>query len=367
MYTWSRAGRPDAPARGALKPRWKWLQGKRERRPPGLSLHSSAPVFVSWGMGEARGHHFVSQCYLKRFTHNGSKKSKLWVCDLGTGTRFQTAPANVAKQRDFNLIEGLPHGELEGRLSIFEGSVDGALDTIEVDRSLKNEDAWVHVLNLTTLFAVRNPRLRESMHGFQEQIATRLVDLMLSTPQNWESQKRQAMEAGYIDPNTSVTYAQMKDFHERGEYTIKFANATHIATEFHVFEPVLKTMVARKWNLFVAEPESGDFITSDHPVCLMPMDPLPTGSLYGVGYGMAKTMVYFPITRNIAAIGTFEDGGNVVSARQETVAQLNTPALHHATRQVFAPDGNAPVIGKGGSITSIGDAAAMTLAFRGRG
>ena len=315
-------------------------------------------------MGEARGHHFVSQCYLKRFTFNGSKNSRFWVCDIGTGRSFQTAPANVAKQRDFNLIEGLPPGELEGRLSKFEGAVDGALNAIEVDRSLQNKDAWIHVLNLATLFAVRNPRLRGSMQGFQEQVTARLLDVMLSTPQIWESQKRQAMEAGYIDPNTSVTYAQMKDFHERGEYTIKFANATHIATEFHVFEPVLQTMVARKWNLFVAEPDSGGFITSDHPVCLMPMDPPPAGRTLGVGHGMARTIVYFPITRNLAAIGAFEDGGNIVSARRETVAQLNTLAVHRAARQVFAPDRNAPLVDEKGLITSIGDAGSLTSAGR---
>lgn len=315
-------------------------------------------------MGEARGHHFVSQCYLKRFTYNGSKKSKLWVCDLATGTGFQTAPANVAKQRDFNLIEGLPAGELEGRLAVFEGAVNGALDRIERDRSFDDTDAWIHVLNLATLFAVRNPRLRENMRKFEVQILERITDLMLSTPQIWESQKRQAAAAGYLDPDTGVTYAQMKDFHDRGDYTIEIPTARHIEREFHVFEPIPKTMVDRKWDLLLAEPGSGNFITSDHPVCLLDFDTPPEGSPLGVGYGMTKTLVYFPITRGIAAMGTFEAGGNVISASKEKVARLNTLVLHTASRQIFAPDGNAYIQGKGGSIVPIGDVALMHAAQR---
>lgn len=306
-------------------------------------------------MGEARGHHFISQCYLKRFTHNGCKNSKLWVYDLNAGCGFHTAPANVAKLRDFNLIEGLRHGELEGRLSGFESVVNEALNVIERDRSLTDADAWLHVQNLAALFAVRNPRMRGSMQDAQERIIKKVTDLMLSTREIWESQVKQAVEAGAMKPNQNVTYEQAKDFHERGQYTIHIANAHHIATEFHVFEPVLRTMVGRQWTLFLAESDSS-FITSDHPVCLMPMGPYTTGAMRSVGYGMTETMVYFPITRGIAAMGAFEGGGSVVNATREKVAQFNTLLMHHANRQVFAPDGKAPVIGKSGSVVSLGEA-----------
>lgn len=106
-------------------------------------------------MGEARGHHYISQCYLKRFTRNRNKKSKLWVCNLVSGDSFSTVPANVAKERDFNRVAGHPPGALDNWLSIFEAQANKALDKIEQTRSLQDFDAWLQVLNLVALFAVR--------------------------------------------------------------------------------------------------------------------------------------------------------------------------------------------------------------------
>lgn len=217
-------------------------------------------------MGEARGHHYISQCYLKRFTRNGSKKSQLWVCDLANGHSFSTVPANVAKERDFNRIEGLPPGELDNRLGVFERAADKALDMIEQTRTLENFDAWLHVLNLAALFAVRTPRMRESVREFHERVARMMMDVTLAKPERWESSMRQAREAGHLPAESSVTYEQIKDFHDRGEYTLSVSTTHHIGLEFHVFEPVLRTLVSRKWTLYVAAPDSGGFITTDTPV-----------------------------------------------------------------------------------------------------
>lgn len=294
-------------------------------------------------MAEAHGHHYVSQCYLKRFTSNGSKNSRLWVFDLLDRREFMTKPSSVAKQRDFNHIEGRPIGELENSLSAFESKVNDALDTIEKMRSLEDEEAWIHVLNLIAMFAVRNPRNRAQMQKFREQSAKILMDVMVSTPELWEAQKRKATAAGYIDPNTAVTYEEAKDFAKRGEYTIQVPTASHIGTEFHVFEPVLRTMVARKWSLLIAPPESGGFLTSDHPVCLFNSSGEPPSLIYSPGYGMTETTVLFPVTRDLVAIGTFEKGGGVTTINADQMALINGQVMHFARRQVFAASDKANV------------------------
>src|SRR5258708_662132 len=71
----------------------------------------------------ARGHHWVSQTYLARFTADGHKDSKLYIVDLDQRKVFSTTPANVCKQRDFNRVESadLPPDALETGLSQFEG------------------------------------------------------------------------------------------------------------------------------------------------------------------------------------------------------------------------------------------------------
>jgi hypothetical protein len=200
---------------------------------------------------------------------------------------------------------------------------------------LEDKDVWVHVLNMASLFAVRNPRLRESMRRFREQTGRIIADLVLATPERWESQKRRAIEAGYIDPRTSVTYEELKDFHRRGAYTIEVPTTSHIRAEFHVFEPVLRTMVRRKWTLLVAAPGSGGFLTSDHPICLMNSHGAATLS-NSPGFGLTETTVLFPVTRDLVAIGTFEEGDKVLGVTPEQVALINGTVLHFADRQVYA-------------------------------
>lgn len=294
-------------------------------------------------MGEARGHHFISQCYLKRFTHNGSKKSKFWVMDLHTGRSFSTAPANVAKQRDFNAVEGLPAGELENRLGAFEGEVNKALDVIERTKNLEDIDAWVYVLSLASLFAVRNPSMREGMRKSHHRLTRRIMDIALASPERWEAQILKATSCGSISANHGTSYEQTKEFYERGDYSIEVPNALHINTEFHVFEPVLRTMVDRKWSLLIAPPDSGGFLTSDHPVCLVNSCREPSTLARPLGFGLTETTVIFPVTRDLVAVGTFEEGDKVVKVAHEHVAQINGIVLRYAERQVYAANNRVSV------------------------
>ncbi len=52
----------------------------------------------------AINHHFISQCYLKRFTRGGTKKSLLTVLGFKEERIFETRPRNVCSKRDFNRI-----------------------------------------------------------------------------------------------------------------------------------------------------------------------------------------------------------------------------------------------------------------------
>lgn len=292
-------------------------------------------------MGKARGHHFISQCYLKRFTRNGSKNSKLWAYEIREGKAFETLPANVAHQRDFNRVdlEGHAPDALETSLAQFESQVEPALKAIEAARSLEDTEAWLHVLNLVTLFAVRNPRMREMMRDAHERTARMVMDLTLAKRERWESQVKRAVAAGHLSPDLGVTYEEAKDFHERGDYTIEVPTTRHIGTEFHMFEPVLQTMADRQWQLCIAGPDSGGFITTDHPVCLMHSEGHAYDLSRPLGYGLPGTSVVFPLTRELLAVGTIGGQSGVLTLTKGQVAYFNTLILGYADRQIYAPHG----------------------------
>lgn len=286
----------------------------------------------------ARGHHYISQCYLKRFTRNGGKNSPLWVCDLNTGKTFSTVPGNVAKIRDFNAIEGMAPDELERQLAKFETEANKALDKIESDRSLQDQQAWIDVINLAAMFNVRNPEMRENMRQFQEQVARKIMDLVLHSKERWESQRERMARAKGEPVDTSVTYEEAKEFHERGEYTVEVSNATHIGHELKMLNVVIRAMAARKWSLFIAPKGSGGFITSDNPVMLFHDDGTPNILARPVGHGVKGTTLLFPVTRDLLAVGEFEKGGALLEIEPEHVAHFNGHIVHRAHQRIFAAD-----------------------------
>jgi Protein of unknown function (DUF4238) len=257
-------------------------------------------------MGEARAHHFVSQCYLRGFTRNGGKKSQLFVIDLERHKTFETLPANVAHVRDFNRVEGLPAGALENALGKFETDATKALRKIGANRSLDDTDAWNVVLNLAALFAVRHPLHRENVRRFTERISKISMEIALATPERWASQMRQARAAGAIGSELDVPYEEMRDFVHQGEYTVSVPTARHVESEFRSHDAVLRCLVARHWTLYVAKAGAGHFFTCDDPVVLVHSDGSPSTMTRPVGYGLTGTTVFFPINRELFASGTFE-------------------------------------------------------------
>jgi hypothetical protein len=102
----------------------------------------------------ARRHHFVSQCYLNGFVDDRDKP-KLFVVDLKTRRTFETAPANVAAERDFHRIdvEGHSPDALENTFSEFETRLDQALRRTVAARSIADPNDRALVFELIAILA----------------------------------------------------------------------------------------------------------------------------------------------------------------------------------------------------------------------
>ncbi|SCX52980.1 DUF4238 domain-containing protein [Variovorax sp. EL159] len=288
-------------------------------------------------MSEARGHHFISQCYLRGFTRNGSKKSKLYVVSLAEHKTFESVPGGVAKIRDFNRAEGLPAGEVERMLAGFEGAIATALKRICADRSLDATAAWEEVLYLVALFAVRHPVQRQKTQATAELAAKTVLDLLTADEESWNSYQRIAREHGRI--NTEEDFFSLADGRAfAAGYTVELPTSYHIGLELMVLEHVLKTLVERKWTLCIAGPEAGNFVTSDRPVTLVHSDGATAGPDRQLAHGIPGTDLYFPIDRRLMAIGRFEGPSEVRTLDAESVAALNSITFANAHREVYCAD-----------------------------
>src|SRR5579862_1728781 len=130
----------------------------------------------------AHGHHFISRCYLKGFAVPRRKTGhfQVQVYDRETRKVFTTAIENVGKERDFNTVhfEGVEPDALEAGLARFEGELAPALERTLAASTFTSDDDQAFVLNLVGLFALRNPRWRERMRKFREDVAVRTMDLV---------------------------------------------------------------------------------------------------------------------------------------------------------------------------------------------
>lgn len=282
---------------------------------------------------EPRIHHHIPQAYLRGF---GWKKGKNWyvyAADLKACRYIQPNTKNICAERDFLRVdlEGLPPYKLEKEMAKFEAQAREAILHIAAARKFEGDDRLT-VLNLMALLAVRSPQMRENMRDFQERLMKMTMGVVLAKKERWEAQIQRMRVAGQA-PEDQLSYEQVKRFHNEDQYTIEVPRELHIGAEFKVFDPVLRTLIARKWRLYYASEAQGHFVTSDHPVVLTWNHPesVPPMVRDSPGFGMQDTEVVFPLTSECFLLGRFEgmeDG--VEEAYAPFIAHCNTRVTSHA-------------------------------------
>jgi hypothetical protein len=306
------------------------------RRPLGKT--NFGPLFMV-----ARRHHFLPQCYLKGFSkpRKRGKTHNVVVFDRD-GKTFTSNILNIAVKHDFNRveIEGSAPDTFEQTMAKFEGELAPALNRILEAGNLKSGEDRAILLNFIGLIAIRNPRHRETFRDFNEQIATRVMELVTDTKERWEGQMKRARAAGALKETNKVTYEEMRDFVKKKQYRLELRTEFHIESEMKAFDSVLPTLFKRKWLSLTPPKESRGFITSDHPVCLMFSDPKLRGKFFGPGHGLPGTELIFPIGKRLAVVGAFELQEGELPISEDGVAGLNGAIVAYADRQVYAYDGD---------------------------
>ncbi|MEP7172520.1 MAG: DUF4238 domain-containing protein [Aestuariivirga sp.] len=290
----------------------------------------------------ARRHHFIPRCYLKGFTVERKKQRQITVFDGVEKKTFLTSIENVAVERDFNRFEadGVAPDAFENKMAEMESEIATALGSIIEKRSIAGEEDRILLMNFICLLALRNPRFRETMRDFQERVSKRMISMSLRTPEIWNAQTERGKKAGFIDPDSSLSYEEAKEFVARNEYSIEVPTERHIQMELKAFDKALPTFFGRKWSLLRASSSSAGFITSDHPVILAFVDPKMGGGVYSPGFGLSGTEVTFPISSHLAVAGTFETKAGVYDVDENFVAAVNGGQVIYSERQIYARDSN---------------------------
>jgi Protein of unknown function (DUF4238) len=283
-----------------------------------------------------RKHHYVPQFYLRGFAGD---KAQLFVIDRSTETPFRTDPKNVAAERDFNTVdvEGMAPDAVEKGLAEFEGEIAPAIERIKTAKSLSVMKDRDLLMNLICALAIRNPRQRTTINDFVGEIAQQIAQLSVGTEERWNTLVAQMKADGVWDESTNLTYEDMKKFVQERNYKIQVAKEFNIAMEIEQHEDLLQHIAARKWQIVIAKAGSGGFVTTDVPVCLRWSGDEDHG-IYAPGFGLEDTQVIFPLSTDLALMGSFEGEEDVVEADIFTVGRINSVIISSAEKQVYAHD-----------------------------
>ncbi len=300
---------------------------------------------------QARHHHHIPQFYLRGFAASTGKDGyRLTVADLAAEKFFDTNPRNVGGERDFNRIEIEGHAPdaLEQQLAGFETEVAESIRCVGESQRFEGDDRR-NILNLIALLIVRSPQMREHIRKMSEQLMKQMLSVSLASKQRWEEQEARMIAEGKGPPTNELglTYEEVKEFHERGEYDILLNRGYHIGLELRMHDPVLRALAARKWTLYTSDDSTGCFVTTDRPVMLTHLKPMEVPPIYrnSPGFGTPETEVIFPLTKHMTLAGLFEGEESIVRANMQVVAHANTRMIHGAYGQVYMPKRVIPYLG----------------------
>ncbi|HBP5689810.1 TPA: DUF4238 domain-containing protein [Pseudomonas aeruginosa] len=296
----------------------------------------------------SRHHHYLSQCYLRGFTQGSAKNSKLTVLDLKSNTKFETIPRNVGGMRDFNRVEiaGVDPEIVEKTQADFEGEVATALKKLEASSDFSGETKNV-ILELIGMLAIKSPEMRKHLAEPQVKIAQLMMAMNLESKERWESQVAKFKGGTGEDNSGGATFEDVKSAFERGAFEVSVSKEHQIHMELVGMREITKLLHQRNWVLLRADDDAGEFVTTDNPVSLTFNKPV-SSAFISPGFGLPDTMVYFPVSKNLALVGEFSGQVGVRAANKYLVVMLNSKMIANGYQRVMASKCNFNYIAKGG-------------------
>lgn len=290
-------------------------------------------------MSDTVNHHFIPQFYLREFSDAAEKrKAQLFVFDQSTKKTFRTLVRNIGARRNFFRIEaeGFDPNHVEDGMAEIEGEIAPRLAEVIETKSFPSDDHFTSVMLLMGNVAVRNPRFRSMIEDLHVKMASGMMRAALKDKDRYEESIRQAREGGAPIRN-DISYEDMKSFIERGEYNIAMDQTYLVGLELDAVPTVVEQLARRSWA-FASAPAGSTFATCDDPVVLAWADGKERGP-YSPGFGLAGTIVMFPISPELTLIGLFVKQTPNRAFRRDQVADMNTSMAKNAATQLYARDG----------------------------
>jgi hypothetical protein len=192
----------------------------------------------------------------------------------------------------------------------------------------------------------------DQSHEFIDKVGKAMLREYVATPERWESLCMQFEAAG--GKLGSVSYQQMKDFAERGHYSIRLDQNTVVSLMMDSADVVLRLLFRRSWTVGVAEAGTC-FVCSDRPVTLFWTTTHRPPWAISPGFGLPWAAVVMPISKDVAIFGTMGLGrGGTFHLGLRDVAIFNRYIGGHGC-YIYSPQADFPWLTSDGRIGNTAD------------
>lgn len=287
-------------------------------------------------------HHYLPQFYLKGFS---TDKSKLYVFDKKTDDeknkfRYQTTE-KIAYEN--NLYTYKTKDRKKETLEDFFCQIEGMAKTV-ITKLENREDIEPiergHLALFVAFLWLRTPTSKAETLGAQQELAEKSMRMMYHFPQQKDMMKQFFEKRG--KHFTDKELDDLIDFAtnpERSKFVVKFPPGYWIKQMLKLANDIYVYLAHCEWEIRHAVKKYA-YITSDHPVLLIPSEkPHP---FYGVGLltpGVKKTV---PLTANMYLIMHEPQKKELVLVHtigdKDFYRQVNEWTMKNAERFVFSPD-----------------------------
>ncbi|MES0033555.1 DUF4238 domain-containing protein [Mesorhizobium sp. M0040] len=175
------------------------------------------------------------------------------------------------------------------------------------------------------------------IENFHLKVVNGVMKMMLQDKDRFDGSVKQARANG-VPIRDDISYEDMRDFIDRGEYKVAIDQTYLIGLELEAVPTAVEQLARRSWSFASATPET-TYATCDDPVVLAWADGTDRRP-YSPGFGLAGTIVMVPITPKLALIGLLNKQPAARIYRRDQVAGMNTSIAKNATKQLYARDGS---------------------------
>ncbi len=283
----------------------------------------------------ARAHHYVPEFYLAGFSLSCERSDSLWVHDREQDKSWQTAPKNIAHQKDFYRVDvkGVEPDAVEKLLGQDESKAADVLRKIAETKLLPEGDDLGILIGFVAIQATRTPYHREWYEGQAAHLAKWKAQTAMGHPQFFERFLEDMRRQGKEVPDFVTRDAMQEFLDDESRYTIEIPREASIQHMADMATDLIPIFAQRSWSLVLVRDPDDDLICSDRPVILVPTGPNPPPFL---GYGMTDTEIIMPLNRQMALVGHYGSEGEIFQADSMVVGMFNHRMIYFSHRFVYS-------------------------------